>query len=487
MGSIPSNLRVPFVAVAFDPSQASPGAAVLPWQGLLIGQKLSTGAAAADTVVRCGSVADAITAGGRGSMLQDMAVGWFAVNPFIPLQLGVLADNGAGVAATGTIVFNNAATSSGTIPFYCGGVLVSLGVSAGDATTAMAANLSAAINANADLPITAGVASATVTVTFRHKGLSGNAYDIRANFNSSDKAQNPAGATWTITAMSGGTTSPSLTNLFAAISSMWFQVWAHPYTDSTTLGAIETELASRLGPMRSIDGVAITSANGNSSTLATLGTARNSPSSCIPAQTGASPLTPPWRFAAETAALVASSASNDPAQPFNTLAYSNAIGTAPTDQFDATTRNTLLFDGIATSKLGPGGVVQMERLITTYQLNPSGQSDVAYLDATTMFTLMYLRFTLRSAFLKYARYKLADDGTKFEPGQPVMTPSLGTSVVMTWFSEMEAKGLVEDRAGFKAALQVNRNTSDRNRLDILVPPNLVNGLDVVAASLQFRL
>jgi phage tail sheath gpL-like len=58
---------------------------------------------------------------------------------------------------------------------------------------------------------------------------------------------------------------------------------------------------------------------------------------------------------------------------------------------------------------------------------------------------------------------------------------------MTWFSEMEGKGLVEDRAGFKAALLVQRNASDKNRLDILVPPNLVNGLDVVAASLQFRL
>jgi phage tail sheath gpL-like len=485
MGSIPSNLRIPFTAVAFDPSQATAGPAVLPWQALLIGQKLSTGAATADTVVRCTSVADAIAAGGRGSMLQDMAVGWFAINPFIPLQLGVLADNGAGAQATGSIAVTGPATETRPIAFYFGGTRIEVAVNSGDAATAIATNITAAITAAADLPITAATVSASSNLTFRHKGPSGNAFDVRHSFLPGEKL--PAGVGITITAMSGGTTPPTLTNLFASIASIWFQIWAHPYTDSTTLGVIETELASRLGPMRSIDGVAITSANGNSSTLATLGTARNSPSSCITAQTGASPLTPPWRFAAETAALAASSASDDPAQPFNTLAYANAMATAPTDQFDAVTRNTLLFDGIATSKLGPGGVVQMERLITTYQLNPSGQPDVAYLDATTMFTLQYLRYTLRSAFLKYARYKLADDGTKFDAGQKVMTPSLGTSVVMTWFTEMEAKGLVEDRAGFKAGLAVVRDPTDRNRLNILVPPNLVNGLDVVATSMQFRL
>src|ERR1044071_7814239 len=236
MGSIPSNLRVPLVAIAFDPSQASPGAAVLPWKGLLIGQKLSTGAAAADTVVRCSSVADAITAGGRGSILHDMAVGWFAINPFIELWLGVLADNGAGVAATGSIAVTGPATETRPIAFYFGGTRIEVAVTSGDAATAIAGNITAAITAAADLPITAATVSASSNLTFRHKGPSGNAFDVRHSFLSGEKL--PAGVGITITAMSGGTTAPSLTNLFASMASMWFQIWAHPYTDTTTLGAI---------------------------------------------------------------------------------------------------------------------------------------------------------------------------------------------------------------------------------------------------------
>ena len=57
-------------------------------------------------------------------MLHRMAIAWFASNKSTELWLGVLADNGAGVAATGTIVVTGPATATGTIPLYLGGVLV---------------------------------------------------------------------------------------------------------------------------------------------------------------------------------------------------------------------------------------------------------------------------------------------------------------------------------------------------------------------------
>lgn len=484
---VPNNLRVPVVVAEFNSSKATQGSSLLTYKALLIGQKLNTGTATADTLVRVNNIADVIAAAGRGSELADAAVGWFASNTSTELWLGVLADNGAGAAATGSIVFTAAATGSGTISFYFGGVLVQVGVNAGDLTTAMATNTAAAINAKADLPITAAVAGSTVNITFRHKGTIGNAYDVRANFNVGDLAQSPAGAAWTITALSGGTTAPSLSNLIAAMSDIWFNVWSHPYTDATSLTAIETELATRFGPMRSQDAVAITSVSGTLSSLATIGTGRNSPSSIIIAQTGVSPLTPPWRHGAGVAGLVAFYGAQDPAQPFNTLIVPGTVATAETDQFDTTERDALLHDGIATTKRGPGGVVMLDRIITTYQFNPSGQQDTAYLDATTLLTLMFLRFDFRNRMSRFARHKLADDGTRFAPGQPVMTPSLGRAELLTWFSDNEALGLVEDKDAFKKNLQVVRNQQDPNRLDFLVPPNLVNGLDVIAALFQFGL
>lgn len=485
---IPSTLRVPSVMAEFDSSQAQQGAALLAYDCLILGQKLSTGTWPVDTFQRANSIADAIAGGGRGSMIHRQAIAWFAINPGTSLWFGVLADNGAGVAATGTILFTGAATAAGTISFYLGGVLVQVAVASGDLTTALATNTAAAINAKADLPVTASVSSSTVTLLFRHKGLTGNTYDVRTNYNPGEVL--PAGVAMTITALGGviaGTTAPSLTNLFAAMSNQWFEIWSHPYTDSTTLGAIEAELLSRAGPLRSIDGLAITSASGTLSALTALGLARNAQYSSIVAQGGINPLTPPMEFAAEVAALVARAAQNDPARPFQTLQMSNALPVARIDEFDLTERDLLLHDGIATTKSAPGGVVQLDRIVTTYQTNPSGQQDTAYLDSNTILNLLLLRYRFRVHFSKYSRHKLAADGTRFNPGQPVMTPVLGKSEALTWFRDAEADGLVQNVAAFKAGLVVEINASDPNRLDFLLDPTLIGQLVVTAARIEFRL
>lgn len=486
--SIPSTLRIPFVGVEFDSSQAQQGPSILPYSALHIGQKLSTGTWASDTINLATSVDQVIAGAGRGSIAHRQAIGWFASNKITTAYFGVTSDNGAGVAATGTIVFTAAATAGGTIAFYFGGVRVPVGVALGDATTALATNTAAAINAATDLPITATVTGSTVTLLFRHKGLVGNSYDVRHSW--LDGEVLPAGVALTITAMGGvvaGTTNPTLTTLIAAMGDIWFQIWSHPYTDTTSLTAIEAELARRLGPMVSVDGVAITSLAGSLSTHTALGLARNSPSSSIIAQPGSAPLTPPMEFAAETAALVAASGSIDPAKPFQTLRYTNAVSTGLNNQFTATERDLLLHSGIATSLLGPGGVVQLGRVITTYQKSPAGSPDTAYLDATTALTLLYLRYDFRTQFSNdFPRHKLADDGTRFGAGQDIMTPQLAKGWAFGWFTEKERQGLVEDADGFKRDLIVERD-ADRNRLNFKLSPNLINQLVVTAAKFSFRL
>lgn len=487
--SISPTLRVPFVGVEFDASRAQQGPSILAYRGLLIGQKIAAGTAVADTLVRVTSADQVLTYAGRGSMLHRQAIAWFASNTSTELWIGVLADDGAGVAATGTIVFTAAATATGTIAFYLGGERITVAVTALDATTALATNTAAAINANLDIPVTAGVVGSTVTLTFRHKGLVGNTYDVRHSYRDGEAL--PAGVAMTITAMGGvvaGTTAPALTTLIAAMADLWFQVWSHPYTDATNLAAIEAELVSRFGPMRSMDGIAITSMSGTFGAHTTLGGARNSPHSVIVAQPGNVPLTPPMEFAAEVAALVAYHGAADPARPFQTLALTRALPPAETAQWSLDERNLFLFDGIATTKSAAGGVVQLERIITTYQTSPAGADDIAYLDATTLLTLMYLRYSLRARFqLRYPRHKLANDGTKFGSGQAVVTPKLAKGECLTWFREMEELGLLEGFDQFKRDLVVERNVSNPNRLDMLLPPDLINGLQIVAAQIQFRL
>jgi phage tail sheath gpL-like len=487
---IPTTLRVPFVAVEFDATRAQQGPSILQYKGLVIGQKLAAGTAVADTIVPCTSVDQAITLGGRGSMLHRQVLAWRANNRSTELWLGVLADNGAGVAATGTIVVGGTATATTTLALYLGGERVTVAITSGDISTAVATAIGAAINANLDLPVTAGVVSSTVTLTFRHKGLVGNSYDVRDSYRDTDAKPASFGMTLTITALGGvvaGTLNPVLTTLIATMADVWFQIWTHPYTDATSLTAIENEMLSRAGPLRSLDGLAITSAQGSFSTLTTLGTGRNSQYSSIVAAPGASPLTPPMEFAAEVAGLVALAGAIDPARPFQTLAMLRATPTAATDQWSIDERNLFLFAGIATSRSLLGSV-QLERIITTYQKSPSAAPDTAYLDATTVLTLLYLRFNFRTTIQnRYGRHKLANDGTAFGAGQAVITPSLGKGEALLWFRDMERLGLVEGFDQFKRDLICERNATDPNRLDWALATDLINFLAVAAAQIQFRL
>lgn len=484
--TVPSNLRVPFFAAEFDNTLASQGPALLVYRALMIGQMTSAGTATANTLYKVTSVAQVITYAGRGSMLHRMALGWFANNKSTELWIMPIADNGAGVAASGTLTVTGPATAAGTLNIYFGGTRVQVSVASGAVQNDIATAINAAINANLDLPITSAVSTNVVTWTFRHKGVVGNSFDVRLNYQ--DGETTPAGAAVAIVAASGGTTNPTLTSAITALGDNWYQVWTHPYTDSTSLTAIEAELALRFGPMRMIDGVAITSSAGTQSALGTLGDTRNSPHSVIAAQPGKNPVTPPMEYAAAVAGVVALYGAADPARPFQTLPVVGALAPAEGDRFTFTERNLELYDGISTSHVASDGTVLLERLVTTYQTNAAGAADTSYLDVTTMLTILYARYSFRARMLsRYPRHKLADDGTRFGPGQAVLTPSLGKAEAIAWFRDLEELGLFENFDQFKADLVVTRNGTDPNRLDFLLSPDLINQFIVGAAKVQFLL
>ncbi|XFB06346.1 phage tail sheath subtilisin-like domain-containing protein, partial [Azotobacter salinestris] len=155
--------------------------------------------------------------------------------------------------------------------------------------------------------------------------------------------------------------------------------------------------------------------------LSTLGDSRNSPHLTI-VMANSEPM-PAYEKAAETMAIAAYYAAIDPARPIQNLGYAWCLPPAAADRFTNEERNLLLFDGIATTKVDAGGVMQVERLITTYKTNSAGGNDTSYLDSETLFTLMFIRHDWRDYILrKYPRHKLANDGTRYGSGQAVVTP-----------------------------------------------------------------
>jgi phage tail sheath gpL-like len=117
-----------------------------------------------------------------------------------------------------------------------------------------------------------------------------------------------------------------------------------------------------------------------------------------------------------------------------------------------------------------------------------GDSDNSYLDSETLFTLAEITTRLKTAITsKYPRHKLANDGTRFGPGQAIVTPNVIRSELIAQYKAMEFEGLVENADLFAQYLIVERNVNDPNRVDVLLPPDLVNQLRVFAMLNQFRL
>ncbi|MBF0248040.1 MAG: phage tail sheath subtilisin-like domain-containing protein [Alphaproteobacteria bacterium] len=110
---------------------------------------------------------------------------------------------------------------------------------------------------------------------------------------------------------------------------------------------------------------------------------RSRPSSAAPAF--GSP-TPTYEWAAAVAGVVSYYGNIDPARPFQTLTLKGVMAPKQEDRFTLQENNLLLFDGISTHLVEAGGVVHVQRLITTYTVNAQGAEDISYLDVNTPLT-----------------------------------------------------------------------------------------------------
>jgi phage tail sheath gpL-like len=312
--------------------------------------------------------------------------------------------------------------------------------------------------------------------------VAGNHIDLRLNYQQGELL--PAGIALAITAMTGGTANPDVADAIAVFGDTQYHTIAMPYTDADNLAALDAELESRWGPLVMAEGHAFAAHPGTVGALVTFGGGRNGPFVTVMGL-GSVP-DAPWAWAAVIAGIDA--AEPDPARPRQTLRLPGLLPPAEADAFTPEEREVLLHNGIATYTVAQGGTVHIERLITTYQTNVQGVPDPSYLDVTTVRTLAFLRFSARQRMaLKFGRHKLADDGTRFAPGQAIVTPSILRLEYIALARDWEEAGLVENVEQFKAELIVERASGDPNRVNALLPPDLINQLRVNAAQIQFRL
>lgn len=480
--TIPLNLRLPGHFVEISTRRAMRGLPGMPSRLLYLGQRLNTGTVAAGAPTRVTRPADAVAFFGRGSMLAAMLTAGLKANKWTETWAIALDDLPGGTAATHTITFTGAATMAGTLPLYVDGVRVQVGIVNGADPTAAATATAAAINALPDLRSTATSALGVVTVTCRHKGLCGNGTDIRVGYYPDEVK--PAGLTVAIAAGVAGAGNPDILDAIAAMGGMWFTGIICPWTDSTNLNLLETEMRARFGGMQMQDGRVYAAHSLTYGNATTFGLARNTGMEThMPAYR--SP-TPPYIWAAVYGAVAEFQLGIDPARPLQNVILPGVMAPSVADRYEDTERNQLLYSGMSTWFADDAGNVTLERCITAYRKNAANVDDTSLLDVETLATLAYLRYSQRVRLaLRYPRHKLTDDGNDIAPGQATVRPKDIHAELVALASEWQRAGLVENVDQFAAELIVQRDPDVPDQVLILNPPNLINQLRRTKTLVEF--
>jgi phage tail sheath gpL-like len=470
-----------------DPSQAN--TATTFQRSLVLGQIGTAGTATPLHPFEVQSLTQIQTACGRGSMLAQMAQNYLYGDNFGDLWLLPYLDNVAGIAATGKVLFAGPATAAGTLNLYIGGIRVQAAVYAADTAAMMATNMDAAIDANPDLAVTAVVNSTTpaeLDLTAINKGASGNSIDLRMNYLGLPGGESlPAGVTVTITPMAGGTANPDITTGLANLSDQTFDFIITPYTDTANLTAMQNFLSDSEGRWswsEMLYGQAFSAFEGTLGQCTAFGTGRNDQHMSIMAYQDSPD--PPWIWAAQIGAYCAASLRVDPGQPLQYIGTQLKAPPIPS-RWSVGERDTLLYDGMSTFRVGDDGTVTIERMATTYQKNAAGAADDSYLDVETMAGLTYVARDLTNYLLtRYARKKLVSDQTQILAGSNCVNALMIKASTISEYRALEAAGYVQNSTIFAQNIVVEN--AGQGLVKILAPVDLVNQLRQIAILLQFR-
>ncbi|HLH95013.1 MAG TPA: phage tail sheath subtilisin-like domain-containing protein [Xanthobacteraceae bacterium] len=490
---VPENWLLPLFWATVDGSLA--GGSVQSQPALLVGQKLAAGIAANNVPIPIGSLAIAQQQFGIGSMLERMCNAFFNINPGQQLWALPVADPGGGVAATGSLQITANPTAAGTYSLYIAGQLVSVAVGATDTASTIATNVVAAINALTTLPVTAtvdGVHNYQVDLTCRWLGATGNDIQLSDSYLGVAGGQAlPAGMAVTYTAMAGGAGVPSFTGAISAIQAQQFLHVGLPYTDTASMAAWATEYGfgttGRWGYQRQQYGWIYQGYRNDYADALTFGLAQNAP---VISTMVWEPLTPTsmWEATAAYCAQGAQALLDDPARPLQTLPLTGILPAPLSGRFSQTQINTLAGSGLAVQAVNPSGVPAIVRESTQYQKNAQGQSDTAFSLLTVLSNLAALLTTMSAAISsKYPRHKLAPDGTRFGPGQAIITPTIAKAELVAEARNAEYNGLMSNVTEFIANLVVQIDPSNSSRLQVLWPPQLMGQLRQFTLLAQFRL
>lgn len=461
---------------------------------LAIGHRIAAGAAADNVPVPCYSTMEGRRLAGAGSMLDDMVRKHFANAP--AQELWVLPVPATGTAAVWTVSVDSVLSGGGQGVIEIAGRSVAVTYAAGDAATAVATALAAAVNnfydplSEASLPVTAAVGGEghedEVVLTARHAGLAGNEIDVHVPVLAGGNA---FAGKLTITATTAGSGSPDLSAGLAALGDDPFDWIVSAFSDDTNIArykALLNDVSGRWAWNRQIYGHVFYPKTASTGDMTTHGLAQDDRHiSIIPRPASAGVPEPGWEWAAAVAARIvpwlSDGATGNVSRNHTGLVVQGLR--APRDRskwYGYAARDAFLRSGVSTWVVDTVGRVTVDKIVTT-QRTTNGVTDTTFRDIQKIGQLIYVLRKLRSALaIEHGQKALADDN----PGN-VMSVTTTRDIAATFmhaYQEMVLTGVLENAVLAAEMLRVERNADNPNRVDIYAPLDMVNPLDIMAAN-----
>lgn len=483
--NIPSGVVAPLLA--FDVE--SGGQFQSETRMILLGHGTSAGTLADGAIALCGSVDQARALAGRGSMLESMFIRARRNASAQEIWLGRVAE--ATTAQIRTITVGTPPAAGGQGVLSIAGEDIAVNIAAGDNAATVAAALSAAINAyfnpitKISLPFTATVASNVVSITARHKGTYAAAIDIHVPLL---EGSNAFTGLFTFAVGTAGAGTPDVAAVLAAMGDDAFEIVVSAFGDDSNrlkLDTLHSNTSGRWSYAQQLYGHVFYPRTDTVANLATAGLARDSwHLTLIPLMPAAAGMArPDYEFVAAVVARVA---------PFfdggsNGLVSVNQSGLdvvdmiAPRDRDywpEIGTRDSLLKNGVSTWKVDRSGNILIDKIITQQQTT-NGVPDTALRDIQAIYQITYaLKYFRAQLAYEHSNKAIVDDNPANLDALRTVKDIRATLVNST--IELQMRGVLEASNAVLDQISVTRNTDNPNRVDIILPMDRANPLDIFA-------
>lgn len=484
VANIPSDIVAPLLA--FDVESA--GQFTSETKMILLGHGLAAGALSEGGISLCSSVNEARALAGRGSMLESMAIRVFQNAPSQELYLGRVADTGT--AEIRTVTIGSIPANGGQGVLQVAGEDVSIEIAAGTSANAVATALAAAINAffNAatkkSLPFTASAATNVVTLTARHKGVYASKLDAYVPI---IDGGNAFAGILTFATGTAGAGVPDVAAVLAAMGDDPFEIVISAFGDDsnrTKLDDYHNNTSGRWSYAQQLYGHAFYPKTGTTSELTASALAKDTwHLTMIPLFSSAGIATPDYEFVTAVVSRVAAllGGGADGRVSINQTGLKVEGVVAPRDRTywpGYATRDALLKNGVSAWKVNTSGDVLVDKIITQQQTT-NNVPDTVFRDIQAVYQLTYaLKFHRTALANEHSNKAIVDDN----PANNInlRTPKDIKATLVNSTVQLQTRGVVESSQDLLDQISVVRDADNRNRVNIVLPINRANPLDIFA-------